>query len=98
MMKKKITKRTTFTKKWINTLLVVAVIDLQLPFILAFLGRDEIAESLAIAIVTEIVGVISGYMCKSYFETKQEKKQALDEKKFTKKYEDMLSNLNEEEE
>lgn len=97
-MKKKNTKRTTFTKKWINTLLVVAVIDLQLPFILAFLGRDEIAESLAIAIVTEIVGVISGYMCKSYFETKQEKKQALDEKKFTKKYEDMLRNLNEEEE
>lgn len=48
-----------------------------MPFLLAFFGH-EAAESLGIAWVTEVFAVIIVYCCKSYFETKQEKKQKLE--------------------
>lgn len=64
----------TFTKKWINRILTVAMIDIQFPFILAFLGREQIAETLAGLIVTEIVAVTLGYMCKAFFETREDEK------------------------
>lgn len=74
---KRLTKL-TFTKMWVNRILWVCLIDMQLPFVLAFLDKTEIAEALAIAIVTEIVALFSGYMAKSYWETKAEKKQEFD--------------------
>lgn len=37
-------------------------------YILAFLGRDDIAESLSRVIVTEIIAVILGYMLKAVVE------------------------------
>ena len=46
--KRTTTTKTTFSKIWVNRLLWVAVVDIQLPFILAFLGRENIAEKLAI--------------------------------------------------
>ena len=71
-MKKKVYKtKKTFTKKWMNIIMLVALIDLQLPFILAFLGRTEIAETLGITIVTEIIGIFLIYCAKSFFETKE---------------------------
>lgn len=64
----------TYTKKWISRILTVALIDIQFPFVLAFLGRDQIAETLAGLIVTEIIAVTLGYMSKAFFETKESEK------------------------
>lgn len=61
----------TYTKKALTCILTISLIDLQLPFVLAFLGRDEIAETLGGLIVTEIIGVFLVYCAKSYFETKE---------------------------
>jgi len=65
----------TFTKKWVAIILIVALIDIQFSYILCYLGRSEAAITLSITIVTEIVGVMTGYFVKSYNETKQEKLQ-----------------------
>jgi len=54
--------------------MMVALIDLQLSYILAFMGRDQIAETLSSDICHTIIGIGLGYFLKSYFETKQEKK------------------------
>lgn len=64
----------TFTKKWVGRLMYIAVIDLQLSYLLAFLGREQIAEELSRTIVLEIVGVMLGYFGKSYFETRESEK------------------------
>ena len=61
--------------------MTVSLIDLQLPFVLAFLGRIEIAETLAVAIVTEIIGAIVTYSVKSFFETREEEKINLEKQK-----------------
>ncbi len=79
--KKENTKILTFTKRWVAILLVVAMIDIQLPFIMAFMGYSEIAETLAVTIVTEIIGVSSAYMCKAFFETKHEELNKLERDK-----------------
>ena len=39
-----------------------------MSYILALLGRDDIAESLSKVIVSEIIAVILGYMCKALIE------------------------------
>lgn len=49
----------------------IAVIDIQLSYLLAFLGKEQIAETLSITVVTEIIGVMATYFMKSYFETKE---------------------------
>lgn len=66
-------KTKTFTKKIISLILIITLIDLQFPFILAFLGREQIAEDLGKILVTEIIGVFLVYCCKSFFETREEK-------------------------
>lgn len=65
-------QRLTFSKKLIAVIVAVALIDLQLPFVLAFLGKSQIAETLAVAIVTEIIGVVVTYSVKAFFETREE--------------------------
>lgn len=69
----------TFTKKWVEKLMIIAVIDLQLSYLLAFLGREQIAEELSRTIVVEIIGVMLGYFGKSYFETRESEKIRLQE-------------------
>ena len=78
MKKRKAKTKTTFSKTWINRIMWVCLLDMQLPFVLALLDKTEIAETLAVAIVTEVIGVFCGYMAKSYFETKAEKRQAFE--------------------
>lgn len=63
----------TFTKKIIMIILIITLIDLQFPFILAFLGREQIAEDLGRILVTEVIGVFFVYCVKSFFETREEK-------------------------
>lgn len=69
----------TFTKKWVGKLMYIALIDLQLSYLLAFLGREQIAEELSRTIVVEIIGVMLGYFCKSYFETRESEKNRIAE-------------------
>ena len=66
---------TTFTKRAVAVILVVSLIDLQLSYILAFLGREEIAETLSSEIATTVIGVMLGYFVKALFETFFEKRE-----------------------
>lgn len=71
-------RKKTFTKVAVKALLIIGVIDANVPFVLALMDKDPCRE-IGLAFITEIVAVILGYMCKSYFETKQEKRQELAE-------------------
>ena len=59
----------TFTKIAVTAILGVSLVDLQLSYILAFMGREQIAETLSTTIVEMVVGVMLGYFMKSLFET-----------------------------
>lgn len=65
----------TFTKKAVAAILVFSLIDLQLSYILAFMGKDQIAESLSSTIASTVIGVMLGYFLKSLFETFFEKRE-----------------------
>jgi hypothetical protein len=73
----------TFTKKAVAVILIISLIDLQLSYILAFIGKEQIAESLSITIADTIVGVMLGYFLKALFETFFEER----EKRLNKKLE-----------
>lgn len=62
----------TFSKKWVNRLMWVAIIDLQLSYLLAFLDKVQIAETLSTTIVVEIIGVMLGYFAKAFFGKREE--------------------------
>lgn len=70
--------RQTFTKIAVRWILFFALLDLQLSYILAFLGRVEIAEDLSSTVATAIIGVMLGYFLKSFFETREEEKNKLE--------------------
>ncbi len=65
----------TFSKKAVALILVVSLIDLQFSYALAFMGKEQIAESLSTTIVEMIVGVMLGYFLKALFETFFEKRE-----------------------
>ena len=77
----------TFTKKAMKWIIAVALIDLQFPFILAFLDKTQIAETLGGLIVTEIIGVFLVYCAKSFFETRESERVRLQEEKLKQKEE-----------
>lgn len=60
---------TTFTKVAVTAILVTSLVDLQLSYILAFMGKEQIAETLSATIVEMVVGVMLGYFLKALFET-----------------------------
>lgn len=66
---------TTFTKKAVFVILLVALIDLQMSYILAFMGKEQIAETLSSTIADTIIGVMLGYFLKALFETFFEKRE-----------------------
>ena len=72
--------RRTFTKRAVKALLFIGVINATIPYVLSAFDKTP-TETLGIAWITEIVAVITGYLCKSYFETKQERKQDLEDYK-----------------
>ena len=59
----------TFSKKAVAIILFVSIVDLQVSYILAYLGKEQIAESLSSTIATVIIGVMLGYFMKALFET-----------------------------
>ena len=65
----------TFTKRAVAAILVVSLIDLQLSYVLAFMGEAQIAESLSSTIASTVVGVMLGYFLKALFETFFEKRE-----------------------
>ena len=69
----------TFTKKWVSIIITIALIDIQVCYVLAFLGRDQIAEELSKTIVVEIIGVFFVYCVKSFFEKKESQKNKLED-------------------
>ena len=82
---------TTFTKKAVFAILVVALVDLQLSYILAFMGKEQIAETLSSTIADTIIGVMLGYFLKALFETFFEKR----EERLNKELEQMEDGENE---
>ena len=64
-----------YTKRAITAILVVALFDLQMPYVLAFLGRENTLEELSKVILVNIIVVFFIYCLKSYFETKEEHKE-----------------------
>lgn len=65
----------TYTKKAVTIILAVSLIDLQLSYVLAFMGKEQIAETLSSTITETIVGVMLGYFLKALFETFFEKRE-----------------------
>ena len=84
-MNPKNSRQKTYTKNMLNRIITVALVDMQFPFVLAFLGREQIAETMGGLIVTEIVGVFLVYCAKSFFETKESEKIRLKEKQIAGK-------------
>lgn len=65
----------TYSKKAVTLILAVCLTDLQLSYLLAFLGKEQIAETLSSQIATVIIGVMIGYFLKALFETFFEKRE-----------------------
>ena len=55
----------TYTKKAVTAILVISLVDLQLSYLLAFLGQEQIAETLSSTIATTVIGVMIGYFLKA---------------------------------
>ena len=71
---KKSKPRKTFTKRWVSRLLWLGCIWITLSYVLAFLGAVQIAESLSSTVASVIIATILGYLCKSFFETREEER------------------------
>lgn len=63
--------KTTTTKHIVWACLINGIGWVWCSYVLAFLGRTEIAESLSRTAVTEIVGVVALYCLKSLFEKRK---------------------------
>lgn len=85
-------KRNTYTKKLVKWILAISMIDLQLSYLLAFLGRVEIAENLSMTVVTAIIGTVITYCIKSFKETKEAEKLRFDRETNNAKQEEAWTN------
>lgn len=86
-MKKKKRKQETkqeFSKRLVILIVRVSLIYMGFPFVLAFMGKEQIAEKLAIVIASEIVGVVITYSVKAFWGKFYEVKTEIKEK--DKKY------------
>ena len=70
--KKHLLKFGTYTKNLVAAIIGICIIDLQLTYLLAFLDRGSIAESLSQSICMTILGVALTYMIRDYFDSKAE--------------------------
>lgn len=81
-------KKPTFTKKWVSRLLWFGCIWISLSYVLAFRGAVQIAESLSSTVVSVMIATILGYLCKSFFETREEEKLKFEREKYKSEGED----------
>jgi hypothetical protein len=70
----------TFTKKWVGRLLWFGCIWITWSYILATLGKTDIAEALSQTVAQVIIATTIGYLTKAFFETYSEKRNELKEK------------------
>ena len=68
--KKKAKKYITYTKRWMTFILINGVVWVYLSYILAFMDRPQIAETLSTQAVISIIATMIGYFAKSAFEKK----------------------------
>lgn len=64
----------TYTKSLVAIIIFVCLIDLQLTYVLAFVGKEQIAETLSVQICITILGVALVYMIRAFLDTYSEKK------------------------
>ena len=64
----------TYTKRLVGIVVIVSLIDLQLSYVLAFLDKIQIAESLSNQICVTLLGTILVYVIRAHFDTKAEKR------------------------
>ena len=64
----------TYTKRLVAIVVFISLLDLQLSYALAFLGRDQIAETLSGQICITLLGTILVYIIRAYFDTEAEKR------------------------
>lgn len=67
-------KKPTYTKIWVSRLLWLGCIWITLSYILAFLDKVQIAESLSSTVASVIIATVLGYLCKAFFETREKEK------------------------
>lgn len=63
-------KYVTYTKRWLTFILINGVIWVYLSYVLAFMDRPQIAETLSTQAVISIIATMIGYFAKSAFEKK----------------------------
>lgn len=78
--KSKKNQKITFTKRWTALLLGISCVWITLSYLLAFFGKDQIAESLSQTVATVIIATFIPYLAKSYFETFASEKNRIKEK------------------
>ena len=64
----------TYTKRLVGIVVFIALLDLQLSYVLAFMDKVQIAETLSIQVCTTLLGTILVYVIRAYFDTKAEKR------------------------
>ena len=84
--KRKRNDKRTFTKGAVKVLLFFGLVNATMPYVLSALDKDPVV-GLGTAWLAEVVGVFAVYAFKAYFETKQEKKQHLENYKARMEYE-----------
>ena len=67
-------KLETYTKRLVAIVVFISIIDLQLSYLLAFLDKTQIAESLSNQICVTLLGTVLVYVIRAYFDTKAEKR------------------------
>lgn len=85
----------TFTKVWVSRLLWFGCLWITWSYILATLGKTDIAESLSQTVAQVVIATIISYLLKAFFETYSQKKNELREKEL--KNESEINNENESE-
>lgn len=85
----------TFTKAMVGLIIIMACIDLQLSYVLAFLDKIQIAEELSKQVCTTILGVALVYMIRAYFDSRAEYKNKNDlDQEIQNKTMEILQNAN----
>lgn len=62
----------TYTKNLVFFIILICLVDLQLTYLLAFLGQPSTAEELSKQLCITILGVAFTYMIRAYFDSKAE--------------------------
>lgn len=78
MKRRHIRSKATYTKRWVTVMLIAGLVGGMMPYLLAMFGVEGY-EELGEKWVGCILGVGLGYFLKSFFETRQEKKQRLED-------------------